>query len=104
MLVSVVERTREIGVRKAIGATDRAILSQFLVESVTISVLGGTIGIVLGIGVTVVAATAFQFALVISGGAVVVGFGLSTLVGLAAGVIPARNAARLDPITALRSE
>lgn len=104
MLVSVVERTREIGVRKAVGATDRAILSQFLVESVAISVLGGTVGIILGIGVTVVASMVFQFALVISGSAVVVGVGLSTAVGLAAGVIPARNAARLDPIAALRSE
>ncbi|OYQ61639.1 ABC transporter substrate-binding protein [Pseudanabaena sp. SR411] len=104
MLVSVVERTREIGVRKALGATDSAILSQFLTESVIISVVGGTIGIVIGIGLTFVAASSFKFPFIISGSAVAIGFGLSTSVGLIAGVIPARNAARLDPITALRSE
>jgi putative ABC transport system permease protein len=104
MLVSVVERTREIGVRKALGATDRALLSQFLTESVVISVIGGTIGIGIGIGITFIAATAFQFAFIISGEAIALGVGLSTTVGLAAGVIPARNAANLDPITALRSD
>jgi putative ABC transport system permease protein len=104
MLVSVVERTREIGVRKALGATDRALLSQFLTESVVISVIGGTIGIGIGIGITFIAATAFQFAFIISGEAIALGVGLSTAVGLAAGVIPARNAANLDPITALRSD
>jgi putative ABC transport system permease protein len=104
MLVSVVERTREIGIRKALGATDRALLSQFLTESVVISVIGGTIGIVIGIGITFIAATAFQFAFIISGGAIALGVGLSTTVGLAAGVIPAKNAANLDPITALRSD
>jgi putative ABC transport system permease protein len=104
MLVSVVERTREIGVRKALGATDGAILSQFLVESVVISIVGGSIGIVLGIGITFAAASAFKFAFIVSGNAVAIGFGLSTAVGLAAGVIPARNAAKLDPITALRND
>jgi putative ABC transport system permease protein len=104
MLVSVVERTREIGIRKALGATDRAVLSQFLVESVALSVVGGTIGILIGIGITFVAATAFKFAFIISIEAVASGFGLSTTVGLVAGVIPARNASRLDPITALRSD
>jgi putative ABC transport system permease protein len=104
MLVSVVERTREIGIRKALGATDRAVLTQFLVESVVLSVVGGTIGIVIGIGITFVAATALKFAFIISAEAVAIGFGLSTTVGLVAGVIPARNASRLDPITALRSD
>ncbi|MEL6319322.1 MAG: ABC transporter permease [Cyanobacteria bacterium J06626_14] len=104
MLVSVVERTREIGIRKALGATDRAILSQFLTESVVISGIGGTIGISLGVGITFVAAIAFGFPFVVSNSAVFVGFGLSTATGLVAGVIPARNAARLDPITALRSD
>jgi putative ABC transport system permease protein len=104
MLVSVVERTREIGIRKALGATDGAILTQFLVESVVISIVGGSIGILLGIGITFAAASAFKFAFIISGNAVAIGFGLSTTVGLAAGVIPARNAAKLDPITALRSD
>jgi putative ABC transport system permease protein len=104
MLVSVVERTREIGIRKALGATDGAILTQFLVESVVISIVGGSIGILLGIGITFASASAFKFAFIISGNAVAIGFGLSTAVGLAAGVIPARNAAKLDPITALRSD
>jgi putative ABC transport system permease protein len=104
MLVSVVERTREIGVRKALGATDRAILSQFLAESIIISVIGGTIGIATGIGITFVAATAFQFTYTLSGSAILIGFGLSSSVGLLAGVIPAQNAAKLDPIIALRGD
>jgi putative ABC transport system permease protein len=104
MLVSVVERTREIGVRKALGATDNAILNQFLIESVVISIVGGTIGIAIGVGITWAAASAFKFPFIISTNSVLLGFGLSTSVGLVAGVIPARNAAKLDPITALRSE
>jgi putative ABC transport system permease protein len=104
MLVSVIERTREIGIRKALGATERAVLSQFLTESVVISVVGGVIGIVTGVGITFIAATSFKFPFIVSSNAVVIGFGLSTSVGLAAGFIPARNAARLDPIAALRSD
>lgn len=104
MLVSVVERTREIGIRKALGATDSTILNQFLTESIVISGAGGVVGIVLGVGITFVAANLFSFAFVISGGAVLAGFGLSTAVGLIAGVVPARNAAKLDPIDALRSD
>jgi putative ABC transport system permease protein len=104
MLVSVVERTREIGIRKALGATDRAILSQFLTEAVVISVVGGGIGIFLGISITFLAATVLNFAFIVSGSAIAIGFGLSTAVGLVAGVIPARNAAKLDPIVALRSD
>ena len=111
MLVSVVERTREIGIRKALGATDRAILSQFLTEAVVISVVGGGIGIFLGISLTFLAATVLHFAFIVSGSAlaepigtiIAIGFCLSTAVGLVAGVIPARNAAKLDPIVALRS-
>ncbi|MEO0489263.1 MAG: FtsX-like permease family protein, partial [Cyanobacteria bacterium J06659_2] len=104
MLVSVVERTREIGIRKALGATDRDVLSQFLTESVVISVIGGGIGIVTGIGITFIAAIAFGFPFVVSSSAVIVGFGLSSATGLVAGVIPARNASKLDPIVALRSD
>lgn len=104
MLVSVVERTREIGIRKALGATERTILSQFLTESIVISLIGGGVGITLGVAITFVSATAFKFPFVVSSGAVVLGFGLSTAVGLVAGVVPARNASKLDPIVALRSE
>jgi putative ABC transport system permease protein len=104
MLVSVVERTKEIGIRKAIGASQSAILSQFLVEAILISTLGGGIGIAGGIGMAAIAATIFQFPFIVSMGSVVAGVSLSVTIGLLAGVIPARNAARLDPITALRSE
>ncbi|HIK19410.1 MAG TPA: ABC transporter permease [Leptolyngbyaceae cyanobacterium M33_DOE_097] len=104
MLVSVVERTREIGVRKAIGATNRAVLSQFLTEAVLVSLVGGAIGIAIGIGLAFLAASLFRFPFVISWLSVAAGLILALVVGLVAGVIPARNAAKLDPITALRSD
>ncbi|MBW4635180.1 MAG: ABC transporter permease [Iphinoe sp. HA4291-MV1] len=104
MLVSVVERTREIGIRKALGATNSAILMQFLVEATAISTIGGSTGAGAGILIACIASVIFKFPLVISVWSIVVGFGLSLGVGLAAGVIPARNAAKLDPIAALRSE
>jgi putative ABC transport system permease protein len=104
MLVSVVERTREIGLRKALGATEKDILGQFLTEAVVISVAGGVVGIVLGTGTTLLAATLFGFPFVISTNAIGLGFVLSTGTGLLAGVIPAKNAAALDPIIALRSD
>jgi len=104
MLVSVVERTREIGIRKAVGATNAAILSQFLAEAVVVSLVGGGIGIVFGIAIAFGAATGFKFPFVVSFWSVVVGFGLSFIVGLLAGVLPARNVSKLDPIAALRSD
>lgn len=104
MLVSVVERTREIGIRKAVGATDWAILSQFLAESIVVSTVGGSIGIGLGIAIAFAAATIFKFPFIVALWSAIASFGLSLIVGLLAGVIPARNAARLDPITALRSD
>lgn len=104
MLVSVVERTREIGIRKAIGATSTAILSQFLAEAVVIAVIGGVIGIGLGIAIAFAASNLFKFPLVISLWSILFGFGLTFVIGLLAGVIPAHNAASLDPITALRSD
>ncbi|MFH7027455.1 MAG: ABC transporter permease [Heteroscytonema crispum UTEX LB 1556] len=104
MLVSVVERTREIGIRKAVGATNSAILNQFLAEAIVISTVGGGIGIGSGILIAFIAANIFKFPFVISFLSVIVGFGLSLTVGLLAGVIPAQNAAKLDPITALRSD
>jgi putative ABC transport system permease protein len=104
MLVSVVERTREIGIRKAVGATHGAILSQFLAESIVISLAGGGLGMALGVAIAWASATALQFPFVISVWSMVSGVVLSFIVGLLAGVIPARNAARLDPIAALRSD
>jgi putative ABC transport system permease protein len=104
MLVSVVERTREIGIRKAVGATRTAILSQFLTEAVVVSSLGGSIGVGFGILLAYGAANIFAFPFVISLWAIAAGFGLSIAVGLIAGVIPARSAASLDPILALRSD
>jgi putative ABC transport system permease protein len=104
MLVSVVERTREIGIRKALGATNSAILNQFLIEAILISCVGGVIGIGGGIVIAFGTATVFQFPFIISSTSIIWGFGLSGAVGLIAGVIPALNAANLDPITALRSD
>jgi putative ABC transport system permease protein len=104
MLVSVMERTREIGIRKAVGATSSSILSQFLTEAIFISIVGGAIGVGLGIGVAFTAATVFNFPFIVPLWSIVTGFGLSLLVGVLAGGIPARNAAKLDPITALHNQ
>jgi len=104
MLVSVVERTKEIGIRKAVGATNSAILIQFMAESVLVSTVGGMTGVVLGIAIAFGAATTFQFPFVVSAWSIAAGFGLSFTVGLLAGVLPARNAALLDPIAALRND
>ena len=104
MLVSVRERTREIGIRKAVGARGRDILAQFLIEALTLSLLGGLIGIVVGLGVSAfigqVAGWGFSFSPTI----VAVALLFSLAVGIVFGVWPARQAARLDPISALRWE
>ena len=104
MLVSVVERTREIGIRKAVGATNQAILSQFLAEAIAISAMGGVLGVGAGIAIARIAATLFDFPFVISLWAIALGVSLSFFIGILAGVIPARSAAKLDPIIALRSD
>jgi len=104
MLVSVTERTREIGVRKALGATHRNILLQFMIEALTLCIMGGAVGILVGIGTTIVLARVMLWNTLISPAAVVVAFGFSALVGLFFGIWPARRAARLDPIIALRYE
>jgi putative ABC transport system permease protein len=104
MLVSVMERTREIGIRKAVGATGRDILRQFLTEAILISTVGGAIGVGLGVGLAFGAATIFSFPFIVPLWSVGIGFTLSLIVGVLAGGIPARNAAKLDPITALHNE
>ncbi len=104
MLVSVMERTREIGIRKAVGATSTDILSQFLIEAVVISTVGGAIGVGLGVALAFSAATVFKFPFIVPLWSIAIGFSLSMIVGVLAGGIPARNAARLDPIASLHNE
>ncbi|MBQ7476739.1 MAG: ABC transporter permease [Selenomonadaceae bacterium] len=104
MMVSVTERTREIGIRKAIGATYNSIMLQFLIESTMISVLGGVIGIFIGIGAATAISVFGNFTTVISGASIAASFGFSLFVGIFFGMLPARKAARLDPIDALRYE
>ncbi|WP_416825598.1 ABC transporter permease [Ectobacillus polymachus] len=104
MLVSVTERTREIGIRKAVGATRGAILQQFLIEAVTLSVLGGLIGIGLGIGVADLLTKVGNIATSITLAPILYSFGTSILVGIVFGVYPARKASKLNPIEALRYE
>ena len=104
MLVSVTERTREIGVRKALGATRGNIMLQFLVEALALCLVGGLLGVLLGIGTAVALSRIMQWNTLISPAAVTIAFGFSALVGLFFGIWPARRAAGLDPIVALRYE
>jgi putative ABC transport system permease protein len=104
MLVSVTERTREIGVRLAIGARERDVLTQFLVEAVMISALGGLIGIALGLSASAIGTYYLSIPFVPSPGIVLIAFAFSAAIGVAFGYLPARRAARLDPIESLRHE
>ena len=108
MLVTVTERTREIGIRKAIGARRRAILQQFLIESMMLTGIGGIIGILLGVGLATAAGIILPAVIpdfpapVVSMGSVILSFSVSLFIGLVAGGYPANRAARLRPIEALR--
>jgi putative ABC transport system permease protein len=104
MLVSVRERTREIGIRKAIGAKSRDILLQFLIEALVLSVFGGCLGILVGLGATAIIGSIAGWGFVFSPLTLVVALAFSLAVGVIFGVWPARQAARLDPIAALRYE
>jgi putative ABC transport system permease protein len=104
MLVSVRERTREIGIRKAVGARGTDIMLQFLIEALVLSLAGGLIGIAVGVGASAVISAIAGWGFIFSPATVVVAVGFSLLIGIVFGVWPARQAARLDPITALRWE
>ena len=104
MLVSVTERTREIGIRLAIGAQESQVLMQFLVEAVVLSLFGGLVGIALGLGLAGLASTMMKIPFVVDPTIVVVAFAFSAAVGVVFGFFPARRAARLNPIEALRHE
>ena len=104
MLATVTERTREIGIRRALGAKRRSITLQFLVETIVLSTTGGLAGVALGITGASIVTQAAGWDTIVSGWSVAISFGLSVLVGIASGLYPAMSAARLDPIEALRYE
>jgi len=104
MLVSVTERTREIGLRRAVGARRRDILSQFLIEAVFVSLAGGLIGIAVGIAGSYSIAYVFQWSVLVSWSAILPAFFFAAAVGIFFGYYPARKASRLKPIEALRYE
>ena len=104
MLVTVKERTKEIGIRKALGATDRQILTQFLVEAIILTVLGGLSGLILGYMGGFLIGSALTITAKMTVGMVVFSVGISSVIGITFGVYPAYKAAKLDPIEALREE
>ena len=104
MLASVTERTREIGIRLAIGARRSDILAQFLLESTLLTLVGGSIGILIAVGIAWLFSQASGIAISLPTWAIIAAFTVSCTVGIAFGVFPARKAARLDPIEALRTE
>jgi putative ABC transport system permease protein len=104
MLVSVTERTREIGIRLAIGAQESQVLLQFLVEAIVLSLFGGVVGILAGLGLAALASQAMTIPFVLDPAIVLIAFGFSAAVGVIFGFFPARRAARMDPIEALRHE
>jgi putative ABC transport system permease protein len=104
MMISVTERTREIGVRKALGATRREILWQFLVEAATVTVVGAAIGLALGIGGALLLATAAPIPAMVPLWAIAAALAVAAISGVGFGLYPAWRAARLDPVEALRYE
>jgi len=104
MLVTVTERTREIGIRKALGATRINILMQFLIEAMVLCMIGGTVGVLIGVGISVLMTEVIGWQMLVSPTAILIAFGFSAGIGLFFGIWPARKAARLDPIEALRYE
>jgi ABC-type antimicrobial peptide transport system permease subunit len=104
MLVSVTERTREIGVRLAVGAQESQVLMQFLVEAVVLSLFGGVVGVLLGLGLAAATSSGMGIPFVLEPSIVLIAFGFSALIGIVFGYFPARRAAQLNPIDALRHE
>jgi putative ABC transport system permease protein len=104
MLVSVTERTREIGVRMAIGATEGDVQRQFLIEAVVMSLLGGAVGIVVGVAASLLIASTAGWPILVSGSAIAGAAAVAMAIGIFFGYYPAQKAARLDPIEALRYE
>lgn len=104
MLVSVTERTREIGIRKAIGATYHMIIVQFLIESITVSIAGGLIGIIVGVSIALLIPHIVGMSSVISPLPIIGSFLFSVIIGLVFGLYPAQKAAKLNPIDALHYE
>jgi len=104
MLVSVTERTREIGLRMAVGARSRDIRGQFLIEALTLALIGGVLGISLGVGASTLIATFANWNTLITPGSIAMAFGSAAFIGVFFGYYPAQKAASLDPIEALRYE
>ncbi len=104
MLVSVTERTREIGLRMAVGARNAAILLQFLVEAAVLSMLGGAAGVLLGVGFSAIAAVLGHFPFTVSFPTIALSLAFSAAIGIGFGYYPARKASLLDPIAALHAE
>ena len=104
MLLSVTERTREIGLRMSVGARASDVSSQFFSEALTLSLAGGLLGVVLGVTISLILARFFAWTTAVSFGAVALAFGIAAAIGVVSGFLPARRAAALQPIEALRYE
>ena len=104
MLASVTERTREIGIRRALGAKKRDIITQFLIEAVILSAVGGVIGVVLGIAIPFVISAFWGMTTIVTPVAPLLAFSISALIGVVFGIYPSMRAADMDPVEALRHE